>query len=153
MGATDTSAKEDDHVKDGDKASSGDNKHEQSGSTEAGETFFEKFKSGVSSPKVAMMFQKLKEAKVIDIAKKAYDVVKDELSGNPTKRKHLEHTPSPSWTGEKSTRTDLVVTQEKQSIWGKVKNKVNTSSFWYFVANRQRFCIFCFLLLLLAVFG
>lgn len=61
---------------------------------------------------------------MVDLAKKGYDIVKDELSGSPSKRKHLEYTPPPSWTGEKSTRTDLVITPSKQSMWSKVKEKV-----------------------------
>lgn len=73
----------------------------------------------MSSPKVSSAFQRLKEAKVVDLAKKGYDIVKDELSGNPSKRKHLEYTPPPSSTGERSTRTDIVVLPSKQSPWSK----------------------------------
>lgn len=79
-----------------------------------------------------MAFQKLKEAKVVDLAKKGYDIVKDELSGNPSQRKHLEYTAPPSWSGERSTRTDLVIAPTRQSMWSKVKEKVNISSGPYF---------------------
>ncbi|XP_021280520.1 mitochondrial import inner membrane translocase subunit TIM44-2-like isoform X1 [Herrania umbratica] len=117
--ATSTSAQHGADVKDGDKASSGEQKHEQSASGDTAETIFGKFKSGISSPKVSLAFQRLKEAKVVDLAKKGYDIVKDELSGNPSKRRHLEYTPPPSSTGERSTRTDIVVMPSKQSRWSK----------------------------------
>lgn len=123
-GSTDTSEKHDDGVKDGFKASSGEEKWKQTGSSDTAETFYGKLKSSIFSPKLTLAFQKLKEAKVVDLAKKGYDIVKDELSGSPSKRKHLEHTPSPSWTGEKSTRTDLVVTPSKQSMWSKLREKM-----------------------------
>ncbi|GAY40328.1 hypothetical protein CUMW_051080 [Citrus unshiu] len=123
-GSTDTSAKHDDDVRDGFKASSGEEKQKQTGSSDTAETFYGKLKSSISSPKFTLAFQKLKEAKVVDLAKKGYDIVKDELSGSPSKRKHLEYTPSPSWTGEKSTRTDLVVTPSKKSMWSKLKEKM-----------------------------
>ncbi|KDO60499.1 hypothetical protein CISIN_1g011958mg [Citrus sinensis] len=123
-GSTDTSAKHDDDVRDGFKASSGEEKQKQTVSSDTAETFYGKLKSSISSPKFTLAFQKLKEAKVVDLAKKGYDIVKDELSGSPSKRKHLEYTPSPSWTGEKSTRTDLVVTPSKKSMWSKLKEKM-----------------------------
>ena len=65
-----------------------------------------------------MAFQKLKEAKVADLAKKGYDIVKDELNGSTSKKKHLQYTPSTS-TGERSTKTDIVIVQSKQSPWSK----------------------------------
>ncbi|GLU03632.1 hypothetical protein SLE2022_208210 [Rubroshorea leprosula] len=101
----------------GGKASfgAGEKEHNESGSTDTAETLFGKIKMGISSPKV---FQRLREAKVIDIAKKGYDIVKDELSSTPSKRKHLEYTPSPSM-GERSTRTDIVILPSQQSRLGK----------------------------------
>ncbi|XVF80987.1 hypothetical protein PTKIN_Ptkin15bG0120400 [Pterospermum kingtungense] len=117
--STSTSAQHGADVKDGGKASSGKQKHEESGSGDTGESIFGKFKSGISSPKVSLAFQRLKEAKVVDLAKKGYNIVKDELSGHPSKRKHLEHTPPPSSTVERSTRTDIVVLPSKQSPWSK----------------------------------
>ncbi|XP_010262322.1 PREDICTED: mitochondrial import inner membrane translocase subunit TIM44-2 [Nelumbo nucifera] len=94
---------------------------QQSESSDAKETLFGRFKSSVSSasPKVSLAFQKLKDAKVIDIAKKGYDIVKDELSGNPSKRKRMQHANSSPTTGERSTRTDIVIVPTKQSRWGK----------------------------------
>ncbi|XVF21579.1 hypothetical protein REPUB_Repub12eG0101900 [Reevesia pubescens] len=117
--STSSSAQHGADVKDGGKASSGEKKNEQSGSGDAAETIFGKFKSGISSPKVSLAFQRLKEAKVVDLAKRGYDIVKDELSANPSKRKHLEYTAPPSSTAERSTRTDIVVLPSKQSRWSK----------------------------------
>ncbi|XP_010528436.1 PREDICTED: mitochondrial import inner membrane translocase subunit TIM44-2-like [Tarenaya hassleriana] len=93
--------------------------HQQSGPTDSQETLFGKFKSTISSPKVSGAFSKLKEAKVADLAKKGYDIVKDELRGAPSKKKHLECTPTPQFTGERSTRTEMVVVPTKQPIWRK----------------------------------
>ena len=62
-----------------------------------------------------MAFHRFKKAKVADLAKKGYDIVKNKLSGNQIKRKHLECTPPPAPTGERSTRTDIVVLSSKQS--------------------------------------
>ncbi|KAK9282158.1 hypothetical protein L1049_005070 [Liquidambar formosana] len=120
-GSTDSSAKFDADVKDGSKATSGEEKHEQSGPNDTAETLFGKFKSSVSSasPKVSLAFQRLKEAKVIDFAKKGYDIVKDELSSNPSKRKRMQHAASSSSTGERSARTDIVIVPSKQSRWSK----------------------------------
>ncbi|XP_048136553.1 mitochondrial import inner membrane translocase subunit TIM44-2-like isoform X2 [Rhodamnia argentea] len=84
------------------------------------ESFFGKYRTNFfsSSPKVSSTFQKLKEVKVVDLAKKGYDIVKDELSGSPSKRKHMDHAPTTS-TVERSTRTDIVVLPSKQSPWSK----------------------------------
>uniref|UniRef100_A0A1J3IJ02 Mitochondrial import inner membrane translocase subunit TIM44-2 n=1 Tax=Noccaea caerulescens TaxID=107243 RepID=A0A1J3IJ02_NOCCA len=90
---------------------------EQSGtSTEEQNTLFEKFKSSISSTKA---FQRLKVAKPLEIAKKGLDMVKDELRGTSSKKKHLEFTRPPPFTGERSTRTEMVVMQTKQSKWQK----------------------------------
>lgn len=66
------------------------------------------------------------------MVKKGYDIVKDELKGNPNRRKRLGYeassTASPTANIEKSTRTDVVVVPVKQSPWSKkweaFKNKV-----------------------------
>ncbi|GAB2298346.1 hypothetical protein Dimus_032414 [Dionaea muscipula] len=91
---------------------------QQSGSAENVETLFGKFKSGVSSvsPKISSTIQKLKEAKVVDLAKKGYDAVIDELNGKPVKRKH---TPCTASSGETSARTEIVIVPSKQSQWSK----------------------------------
>ncbi|KAL0794157.1 hypothetical protein Bca101_065534 [Brassica carinata] len=77
---------------------------QQSGTSEGGQhTLFEKFKSSIASP--------------LDVARKGLDIVKDELRGGSSRKKHLEYTPPPPFTGVRSTRTDLVVTPTKQSKW------------------------------------
>ncbi|KAL4324126.1 hypothetical protein GQ457_11G003240 [Hibiscus cannabinus] len=117
--STSTSAQHGADVKGEGKASSKEENYQQSESGDTAETVFGKFKSCISSPKVSLAFQRLKEAKVVDLAKKGYDIVKNELSGNPSKRKHLEYTAPPASTGERSTRTDIVVLPSKQSPWSK----------------------------------
>ncbi|KAK8521784.1 hypothetical protein V6N13_021862 [Hibiscus sabdariffa] len=117
--STSSSAQHGADVNEEGKASSKEENYQQSGSGDTAETVFGKIKSRISSPKVSLAFQRLKEAKVVDLAKKGYDIVKDELSGNPSKRKHLEYTAPPSSTGERSTRTDIVVLPSKQSRWSK----------------------------------
>lgn len=105
--------------KDDSKVTSDQETDKQTGTRDNAETIFGNFKSSIPSSKVSLAFQKLKEAKVTDFVKKGYDVVKDELYGNPSKRKHLERTPPPSFKGETSTRTDIVVLPTKQSRWSK----------------------------------
>lgn len=104
-------------TKDGSKAKSSE-EQQQSGSADDLGKLFGKFKSSVSSasPKVTVAFKKLKEAKVIDLAKKGYDVVIDELSGKPIKRKRTPYTAS---SGETSARTEIVVVPSTQSPWSK----------------------------------
>ncbi|CAK9150005.1 unnamed protein product [Ilex paraguariensis] len=123
-GSSGNSANHDFNMKDGSQSAFGEEKQQQSGPGETAETIFGKVKSSVFSisPKVTLAFQKLKEAKPVDLAKKGYDIVKEELSGNPHKRKHLEYTTSsagPSSRGGRSTRTDVVVLPTKQSRWSK----------------------------------
>ncbi|PSR94871.1 Mitochondrial import inner membrane translocase subunit TIM44-2 like [Actinidia chinensis var. chinensis] len=123
-GFTSTSEENGTDAKTGSKTTSGDETQQKSGTNDTAYKIFAKFTSSVSSvsPKVSMAFQKLKEAKPIDWAKAGYDVVKDELSGNPSKRKHIEYGASSSTsssTGERSTRTDVAIVASKQSRWGK----------------------------------
>ncbi|KAL8142614.1 hypothetical protein V2J09_015646 [Rumex salicifolius] len=92
------------------------------------ETLFGKLKYGFSSatPKVSTAFQKLKEAKVVDYAKMGYEIVKDELSSKPKRRKPM-HYADPSSTVETSDRTEVVIVPSKQSrwskLWGDLKDK------------------------------
>ena len=115
-----TSAKSEADVKNG-SSSPGEEKHHKSGPSDTAETLFGKFKSSVStvSPKVSLAFEKLKEAKVLDLAKKGYDIVKDELSSNPSKRKQMQRAASSASPGERSTKTDIVIVPSKQSRWSK----------------------------------
>ncbi|XP_048136555.1 mitochondrial import inner membrane translocase subunit TIM44-2-like isoform X4 [Rhodamnia argentea] len=114
------STKHDAHTKGGNDGKSTEEKCKQAGSGDNTESFFGKYRTNFfsSSPKVSSTFQKLKEVKVVDLAKKGYDIVKDELSGSPSKRKHMDHAPTTS-TVERSTRTDIVVLPSKQSPWSK----------------------------------
>lgn len=115
---------------DGKKASSGDQTSQQSGPNDSAETLFGKFKSTVSSSNFSSAFQSVKDAKLIDIAKKGYTIVKDELSGSPKKRKHLQYDLSSSPQGERSTRTEIVSVPIKQSrrqkVWAAIKHKVRS---------------------------
>ncbi|GER42383.1 O-fucosyltransferase family protein [Striga asiatica] len=113
--------------KDGSKFSFGEEKQGDA------ETLFSKFKFGIPSisPKVSLAFQKVKEAKPVDLVKKGYEIVKDELKGNPNRRKHLEYdafTTAQPQNIERSTRTDIVVLPSTQSPWSKkweaFKNKM-----------------------------
>ncbi|KAJ4837055.1 hypothetical protein Tsubulata_011156 [Turnera subulata] len=114
-----TSAKDGVGKEDSGKTSSGEETAKQNQSTGTEETLFGKFKSSIPSSKFSVAFQRLKDAKVTDVMKKGYDAVKDELYGNPNRRKHLEYTPPPPFKGEISTKTDLVVLPSKQSPWSK----------------------------------
>lgn len=100
------------------QSASGDENYQQSASGKTAETLFSKFKSTFPSQKVSLAFQKLKEAKITDFAKKGYDIVKDELRGTTTKKRHLQHNTSTP-TGERSTKTDIVIVPSKQSPWSK----------------------------------
>ncbi|KAI4301099.1 hypothetical protein L6164_034413 [Bauhinia variegata] len=109
-GSAGSSADQDADLKHGSQRSYEEEKHEQSGSSSGTDSYFGKFKSNISSP-----FDKLKETKLADIAKKGYDMVREELSSNSTRRRRAP----PAWSGEKSTRTELVVVPSKQSPWNK----------------------------------
>ncbi|WCJ38350.1 translocase inner membrane subunit 44-2 [Euphorbia peplus] len=99
------------------KASSSTDKEKST--SDDSETLFGKFRSSIPSSKVSSAFQRLKEAKVTDFVKKGYDVVKDEINGNPSQRKRLEYTPPPSFKGETSARRDIAVLPSNQSRWNK----------------------------------
>lgn len=118
-----------DTKKHGSEASFENAKDQHPGSSGSSETFFGKFKSSIPSPGISSAFERLKSTKLIDLAKRGYEVVKDELSGKPHKKKHLEYEPSASPKVERSTRTDVVVLPSKQSRWSKkweaFREKVN----------------------------
>ncbi|XP_077228897.1 translocase inner membrane subunit 44-2 [Tasmannia lanceolata] len=87
----------------------------------ASDTLFGRFKSSVSSasPMVSSAFQKLKDAKVVDLAKKGYDIVKDELSNNPSRKRQMKYAEASSSNESRSTKTDIVIVPTKLSRWGK----------------------------------
>ncbi|XP_061358577.1 mitochondrial import inner membrane translocase subunit TIM44-2 [Gastrolobium bilobum] len=114
-GSTDSSTKQGADAKQGSKTSPEEEQNQQFGSSNAADSLFGKFKSTISSPNVSAAFEKLRDAKLVNVAKKGYDIVKEELSSNPTKRRRIPFTSS----GETSTRTELVVVPSKQSWWSK----------------------------------
>ncbi|XP_057544350.1 mitochondrial import inner membrane translocase subunit TIM44-2-like isoform X1 [Amaranthus tricolor] len=122
-----TTLNNDGNVKDG--TASSDQQHQQSEPIGSAETLFDKVKSTFASPslKVSSAFQRLKEIKMADWAKKSYDIVKEELSGKPNRRKQMHYASS---TGETSDRTEVVVVPVKQSPWSKkweeVKEKMRS---------------------------
>ncbi|KAF9600672.1 hypothetical protein IFM89_011343 [Coptis chinensis] len=129
-GSTASTAKSGTDAKVGDPTSE-EAKSETSFSSDSKDSLFEWFKSSLSfgSPKISFSFQKLKDIKVIDYAKKGYDMVKDELSSNPSKKRRLRYEASSSSTEERSTSTDIVVVPIKQSRlnkkWEALKEKLN----------------------------
>ncbi|CAN1766573.1 Mitochondrial import inner membrane translocase subunit TIM44-2, partial [Linum perenne] len=79
----------------------------------AGEETNQSSQTKIPSLKVSSAFQRFKDAKVTEIMKKGYDIVKDELTGNSNSRKHLEYTP---FKGDISTKTEVVpISNPKQS--------------------------------------
>ncbi|KAJ9561388.1 hypothetical protein OSB04_006548 [Centaurea solstitialis] len=108
--------------KDHKQSADGEDKKQQSGDGDTAETIFSKFRSGVSSafPKVSSSFQTAKDAKVLDLAKKGYDIVKDELNGSSSKRKRAKAASAASHANvERSTRTDVAIVAVKQSRFSK----------------------------------
>ncbi|KAK7308928.1 hypothetical protein RJT34_05271 [Clitoria ternatea] len=114
-GSTDSSTKQDTNAKGSSHTSSEEEQNQQFGSSNTTDSLFGKFKSTISAPNVSAAFQKLKDAKLVNITKKGYDIIKEELSSNPTKRTRVPFKSS----GETSTRTELVFVPSKQSWWGK----------------------------------
>jgi import inner membrane translocase subunit TIM44 len=110
-GSNDSSTKQDTDAKQGSQTSPEEEKNQESASGNASESLFGKFKSSFSSPRISSSFQKLKDAKILDITKKGYGILKEELSSNSPKRQRVRFTPS----GETSTKTDLVVMPSNQS--------------------------------------
>ncbi|CAN0886055.1 Mitochondrial import inner membrane translocase subunit TIM44-2 [Linum grandiflorum] len=124
--STGTSSENGHNMKGNTKDSNGEQSYKSSEINESAETLFGKFKSRIPSLKVSLAFQRFKEAKITEIMKGGYEILKDELTGNPNARKHLEFTP---FKGELSTKTDVVpMSQPKQSRlsekWEAFRNKI-----------------------------
>ena len=98
------------------QSAGGEDKTQGSGYAESAETIFSRVRSGVSSS-----FQKAREAKVLDMAKKGYNIVRDELNGSPSKRKRAQAASAAASQAnvERSTRTDLTIVPVKQSRFSK----------------------------------
>lgn len=94
------------------------------------ESLFGKFKDRVSSasPKVSEAFQKIKETKISNLAMRGYNLVKDELTANPNRRKRMQYASASVSSEPRSMRTDLTVVPSKKSIlgekWEAFKKKV-----------------------------
>uniref|UniRef100_A0A1D1XHU3 Mitochondrial import inner membrane translocase subunit TIM44 n=2 Tax=Anthurium amnicola TaxID=1678845 RepID=A0A1D1XHU3_9ARAE len=55
----------------------------------------------------------------MDLAKKGYNAVKDELTSSPAKRRRMQYASTSMSSEGRSTRTDIVILPSKQSSWGK----------------------------------
>ncbi|CAO2827603.1 unnamed protein product [Amaranthus hypochondriacus] len=113
-----------------DKTASSSEQRQQSAPSGSTETLFGKIRStfASSSPNMSSPFHALKEAKVADWAKRSYNLVNEELSGKPNRRKRMQY--ASSSTGETSDRTEIVVVPMKLSAWSKkweeVKEKMRS---------------------------
>ncbi|GLJ37157.1 hypothetical protein SUGI_0753660 [Cryptomeria japonica] len=87
----------------------------------ASETVFHKIGKGVSfaSSSTAAAFKSLKEAKIVDVTKKGYNLVKDELTSTPSRRRKMESAAAASAYKERSSATSIVPVGVKQTRWGK----------------------------------
>ncbi|KAK7255187.1 hypothetical protein RIF29_28591 [Crotalaria pallida] len=97
-----TSPNEEQNQQFGSSTSSKQEENQQFGSSNASDSLFGKFKSTISSPHVSAAFQKLKDAKLVNVVKRGYDIVKEELS----------------------TREEVVVVPSKQSWWSKTLDEI-----------------------------
>ncbi|XP_072999727.1 mitochondrial import inner membrane translocase subunit TIM44-2 isoform X1 [Typha latifolia] len=81
------------------------------------DTIFGRFKSVLSSasPMVSTAYQKVKETKFSNLAKKGYDIVKDELNSNQSRKKRMQYQTSAASSEPRSTRTDIVIVPSKKS--------------------------------------
>ncbi|KAK9154930.1 hypothetical protein Sjap_002410 [Stephania japonica] len=99
------------NAKDGCCTSTGEDSSQNSKFNNTEETFYGRLKSNVlsASSKASLAFQNFKGAKVVDLAKKSYSIVKDELNGNASKKKRMQYASSASSGGERSTKTDMLL--------------------------------------------
>lgn len=94
------------------------------------ESLFGKFKDRVSSasPKVSQAFQKIKETKISNLAMRGYNLVKDELTSNPNRRKRMQYASTSVSSEPRSMRMDITVVPSKKTIlgekWEAFKKKV-----------------------------
>ncbi|XP_020583045.1 mitochondrial import inner membrane translocase subunit TIM44-2-like [Phalaenopsis equestris] len=102
---------------------------EQAGESD---TLFGRFKMRFSaaSPKLSLAFKKMQETKIHDLAKKGYDMIRDELSASSSKRRRMRYTSTSASSDPRSTRTDIVIVPSKQSPlgerWEAFKRKVQS---------------------------
>ena len=87
-----------------------------------GSSVFYRFKSAISSasPAISSAFVKLKETKVVELAKKGLYAVKEELTSSPaSQRKRMQNMYKPTAGEEMSSKRDIVIVPSKQSKLGK----------------------------------
>lgn len=114
---TKTDAKDGSNATPGTESSQSYQSNDSTESSAEVESFFDKIKSTLSSaPKVSVTLQKLEE-KVSGLATKGYDILKDELSSSPSKRRRMQNSAS-STSEPRSMRTDIVVLPSKKSRLG-----------------------------------
>ena len=117
-----------DNVKSDNSSAPGAEKIEGVGSTSSqessttNETLFSKFGKGIytSSSSAAVVLKSLKETKIMDMTKKGYDIVKEELTSTPSRRRRMQNAASASAYKERSSATSIVPVAVKQTHWGKV---------------------------------
>uniref|UniRef100_A0A0D6R7W3 Tim44-like domain-containing protein n=1 Tax=Araucaria cunninghamii TaxID=56994 RepID=A0A0D6R7W3_ARACU len=85
------------------------------------ETLFSKFgkRVNLASSSASAALKSLKEAKIIDVTKKGYNLVKDELTSTPSRRRKMESAAAASTYKERSSATSMVPVAAKQTRWGK----------------------------------
>ncbi|KAJ6829273.1 mitochondrial import inner membrane translocase subunit TIM44-2 [Iris pallida] len=118
-----SSTKDDSYsAKDGSSSTAGAESYQSSetGTKESVGALFGKIKSSLSSASapVSLAFQKLKDTKASELARKGYDVVKEELSSNPSSRRRMQYTSTTKSSGVRSDKTDIVFVPTKQSRLG-----------------------------------
>lgn len=95
-------------------------------STKTDETLFSKFGKGIAtaSSSAAAALKSLKDTKIMDVTKKGYDIVKEELTSTPSRRQRMQNAASATAYTERSTATSVVPVAVKQTPWGKKWEKL-----------------------------
>lgn len=131
----DSSTKQGVSAKQGSHTSPEEEQNQQSWTSIASDSLLCKFKPTISSQIVLVAFQKLKEAKLANVPNKGYTQLKQELSCNPTRRRHYPFTSS----GETITRTELLVVPSKQYWWStkfdEFKKVIQLEFFWNWLSS------------------
>jgi len=84
----------------------------------------------------------------MDVTKKGYDIVKEELTSTPSRRRRMQNAASASAYKERSSATSIVPVAVKQTRWGKkweeLKEKVDRSMLLALFVYMLFFCSFIF---------
>eukprot|EP00252_Welwitschia_mirabilis_P024708 TRINITY_DN7410_c0_g1_i4.p1 TRINITY_DN7410_c0_g1~~TRINITY_DN7410_c0_g1_i4.p1 ORF type:complete len:319 (+),score=73.22 TRINITY_DN7410_c0_g1_i4:173-1129(+) len=95
----------------------------------ADKAFFSKFGSGIASA-ASSTLNSLKGSKVLEITKKGYDLVKEELTTTSSRRQRIKTQAAASSYKERSSRTDIVHVAENESRfskkWEELKEKARS---------------------------